>query len=129
MRKSLTIESGLFNLRVIITFLFCASAATLCALGLREGPKALNTIPNGNWSILHSLDMTAQGVAGIACPSAADCWTVGSYVNGNGVARTYVQHWDGNVWSTVSSPNTSNTDSNRFADISCNSASDCWAVG
>src|SRR5437762_1202977 len=32
-------------------------------------------------------------------------------------------------WSIVTSPNTSPTDSNFLSDVTCASASDCWAVG
>src|SRR5207302_828192 len=37
--------------------------------------------------------------------------------------------WDGTSWRIVSSPNTSATQNNILNAVTCNSTSDCWAVG
>ncbi len=73
--------------------------------------------------------MSSQGLRGVSCVSATDCWTVGSYVNENNQTRTLAQHWDGKAWIVVTTPNVPNTDLNRLNDVACNAASDCWAVG
>ena len=66
---------------------------------------------------------------GVTCSSASDCWAVGGYWDDANVSHTLTEHWNGTAWSIVTSPNTSVTESNRLFGVTCNSASDCWAVG
>src|SRR5947209_5075930 len=54
-------------------------------------------------------------------------WAVGFYAN-NGAAQTLVEHWDGNTWSVVPSPN-AGTNLNKLQGISALTANDVWAVG
>ena len=64
----------------------------------------------------------------MTCASAYDCWTVGySFVDG--VYRTLIEHWDGAVWSIVSSPVTSTTQNNYLIGLTCVSPRDCRATG
>lgn len=65
----------------------------------------------------------------VACPSSSDCWAVGYYVLSGGPDITLIEHWDGNAWSIVNSPNSSATDSDKLYAVACSSASNCWAVG
>jgi hypothetical protein len=78
------------------------------------------------WSIVSSPDI--NDLSGVACASALDCWAVG--FTGFLTEHTLIiEHWNGTAWSIVTSPNTSATQSNRLFDVTCASASDCWAVG
>src|SRR5439155_831432 len=43
--------------------------------------------------------------------------------------QTLTEHWDGTAWTIVTSPNTSTTQSNVLYNVTCVSASECWAVG
>jgi hypothetical protein len=81
--------------------------------------------PSG-WSIVDSPNPPAgqaNYLRGVACTSATDCWAVGFAQN----YGTLVEHYDGNAWSIVPSPNVNNNGI-LFA-VACTSASDCWAVG
>ena len=56
-----------------------------------------------------------------------DVWAVGFYLIGN-VKHTLVQHWDGNQWSIVPSPD-GPTGDGGLNGISGTSSSDIWVVG
>jgi hypothetical protein len=72
---------------------------------------------------------------GVRCPSASDCWAVGTANKGDqGVSPmlNQVLHWNGRRWTTVHVPNPGGTAanaSNQLAGASCTSAVNCWAVG
>jgi hypothetical protein len=67
--------------------------------------------------------------------SAEDAWAVGEVANvaPAGASNTLVEHWDGNVWSVISSPDVIANDSGEPFDhllsVAANSPSDVWAVG
>ena len=65
---------------------------------------------------------------GVTCASQGDCWAVGFY---GGVTndQTLIEHWDGSLWTIVSSPNTSTTQNNYLNSVACAPASNCWAAG
>lgn len=76
--------------------------------------------PAGRWD---------KGAALSAVSGAApdDVWAVG--LGGTtGLTGTLIEHWDGNNWSVVASPNPGAT-YNRLAAVDATSASDAWAVG
>ncbi len=88
---------------------------------------------NGNsWSIVASPNIYLSAydfLYGVAVVSASDVWAVGFYSNGNGNAeQTLTEHWDGNSWSIVSSPNVGFS-SNYLFGVAVVSTSDVWAVG
>lgn len=76
-------------------------------------------------------------LTGVFCVSASDCWAVGYYsknVSGgtDNVALNQALHWNGHAWSLVSTPEPDGTGagaSNQLHDVSCTSASNCWAAG
>jgi hypothetical protein len=87
------------------------------------------------WSIVSSPNKSATQnnyLRNVTCTSASDCWAVG-YYNFNGTtlppSHTLIEHWNGTTWSIVTSPNTTATQGNFLNDVTCTSASDCWAVG
>lgn len=60
--------------------------------------------------------------------SATDVWSVGHVGGGSGVAeRTLVEHWDGQRWRHVRSPNMSLD--TELVGVSAASPDDAWAVG
>src|SRR5205823_1312898 len=88
------------------------------------------------WSIVTSPNTSttqSNGLGGVTCASASNCWAVGSYYNlsiiKNQPHHTLIERWNGTAWSIVTSPNTSTTDYNQLSGVTCASAADCWAVG
>jgi hypothetical protein len=85
-----------------------------------------------SWSIVSSPNTStteANVVLGVTCVSASECWAVGYYYGLDDlISQTLIERWDGTSWAIVSSPNT-NTQSNLLLGVTCESASDCWAVG
>jgi hypothetical protein len=63
-----------------------------------------------------------NSLAGVACVTASDCWAVG------GAGETAAQHWNGNTWSIVATPDTGSP-SNFLRAVTCVASTDCWAVG
>ena len=87
------------------------------------------------WSIVsspNSSSLNSSYLQGVKCNSASDCWAVGFATNNaNGVqliGQTLIEHYDGTAWSTVTSPSAV-AQYSFLQDVTCNSASDCWAVG
>ncbi len=126
----------------------CLSASDCWAVGGYEEPTAPVLQPhtllehwNGAaWSIAASPnvpDIVSPGsqtyvssvLTGISCISSANCWAAG-YSDPNGVDEldTLFEHWDGTRWTIVAAPETS-APNNYFTDVTCVSASLCWAVG
>ncbi len=69
---------------------------------------------------------------GVSCVSVTDCWAVGDYQSSSDAGLSLVEHWNGNNWSTVPSPNRPGAlepEGTALYDLSCANASDCWAVG
>lgn len=82
------------------------------------------------WSIVASPNEQSNTnvLNSVTCASSSDCETVGYFAIGI-FFQTFVEHWDGTGWTTVSSPDGNPNDDNVFNSVTCNSASDCWAVG
>jgi len=105
------------------------------------GPVKGNTVamaasmplnPTGpRWSIVKSPNNGSPGTNqffATTCASASDCWAVGySDVVGADGYSTLIEQWNGSGWAIVSSPN--NSGNNILYGVTCNSTSDCWAVG
>jgi hypothetical protein len=68
-------------------------------------------------------------LSGVTCSSASDCWVAGYYISGSGPKQTLLEHWNGNTWSIINSPNSAATENNALSHVSCASTSNCWAVG
>jgi hypothetical protein len=114
----------------------CASSSECWAVGFYDTGSAYQTLIerwNGiSWTIVASPNTSAtqeNRLFGVTCASASDCWAVGRYVLPSGYAQTLIERWDGTSWTIVTSPNTSATEENYLWDVTCASASDCWAVG
>ena len=72
---------------------------------------------------------TSVDFEGVACPSAKSCFAVGALYDKDGTFRTLVEQWTGKGWLILKSPNWTSLGSNTLEDVSCTSATNCWAVG
>jgi hypothetical protein len=67
------------------------------------------TLASGSWQIVPSSNNGSQGnhLYGTSAVSTDDVWAVGDYNDGpyKHFARTLTEHWDGQQWRTVASPN------------------------
>ena len=118
------------NLRWIalstLCFLTFALSVPVPLMGQSE-TAAWGTVPSPN---RNDKSNSLQGVSAI---SSQDIWAVGDYNPGNPVTgrKTLIEHWDGNTWSLVSSPNPSwpGIDLATLAAVDAVTATDVWAVG
>lgn len=119
----------------------CASPSQCWGVGTyrntESGAEPVHTFIqrwNGvSWQTVRSPDpgVFQNGLSGVTCTSTSDCWAVGGYetFDGlNGVSRTLVAKWDGNSWTAFDSPYIG-SQGNYLYDVTCLSASNCWAVG
>jgi hypothetical protein len=68
----------------------------------------------------------------VSCTSPSSCFAVGgSYLETevSFTAKPLTERWNGTSWSIVASPSPANQPSSSLADVSCISATNCWAVG
>ncbi len=90
---------------------------------------------NGStWAIEATADTSssvANYLASVSCLTTSDCWAVGTSGNSNSTTgQTLVEHWNGaGAWSIVPSADTSSSVDNSLGSVSCDTNSDCWAVG
>ncbi len=84
------------------------------------------------WTLISSPNVGSLGssLQAVSAASSQDVWAVGvvqtsDNVNGN---RTLIEHWNGNAWSVVPSPNPSNEGDN-LTGVAALSATNAWAVG
>ena len=71
-------------------------------------------------------------MTGVTCWSSTECWAVGTaYESGSPDAQTLIDAWGGSTWTATTSPNSTGTTTadNQLSDITCASASECWAAG
>ena len=124
----------------ILSSVTCVSAADCWAVGYSYGSSygsARQTLierwDETSWTIVSSPNTSTTQVhflLGVACVSASDCWAVGYYFNGiTSTYQTLIERWDGTSWAIVTSPNTLDGQRNFLVNVTCVSASNCWAVG
>ena len=115
----------------------CAAASDCWAVGYYDSGNNHQTLidrwDGTSWAVVSSPNTSATQsnyLKAVTCVSgAADCWAVGYFINGN-IDQTLIERWDGTSWAIVSSPNPLNsTQYNFLQDVTCVSASNCWAVG
>ena len=113
----------------------CVSASDCWAVGVYRGPANDQTLImrwNGVlWTIVPSPNAGVSKknvLTSVTCVSASDCWAVGQHTPGLN-DQTLTLHWDGTSWSIAASPNISATKPHQLNDVTCTSASNCWAVG
>ena len=110
--------------------------ALVCAMVLLT-PGLVSSAPGTDWTIVDSPNRvgeeTVDFLTNVHCVSASDCWSVGNHsagrYTGGVLLQTLIEHWDGSAWSVVESPNADLYTTNALSDVTCTSATDCWAVG
>ena len=65
---------------------------------------------------------------GADASASDDVWAVG-YSGASGKYKTLIEHWDGNQWRVVTSPNAGTTGDNNLTGVDALSSSNAWAVG
>ncbi len=98
------------------------------------GGKGQETTPAGSWTVIASPNVGPDRnnyLFDVTCVSDSLCWAVGQHKDPSNsyLGQTLIQKWDGTSWTIVPSPNTSPTQLNQLRSVTCNSESDCWAVG
>ena len=120
-------NSGLYSVT-------CVSASDCWAAGYINNPNPAPLVEQYNgtsWTAFEPPGLTTTHdnyLYGVTCASSSDCWAVGKYYNGTN-SQTLVEQYYGGSWGTVTSSNTSSTENNYLAGVTCASSSDCWAVG
>jgi hypothetical protein len=82
------------------------------------------------WSIVPSpnpADATGSRLLAVTALSPSNAWAVGLYTNQNFNQLTLIEHWNGQQWSIVSSPN--QPAANALYSITALSRNNIWAVG
>jgi len=114
----------------------CASTSACWAVGMASVDYTENRLLlrwNGTaWLVAPSPlppGATASSLDGVACATASDCWAVGSYdPDGLDTARLMLR-WNGTAWSLVTTPLPAGATGSSLTDVTCSSATNCWAVG
>lgn len=114
------------------------SANDVWAVGMVQqdastGMRTLIEHWNGRqWSIVSSPSPGAffDVLTGITAIAPTNAWAVGSFANTNNspASKTLIEHWNGQKWSVVSSPNVGNGQ-NYLISVTATSANDVWTVG
>ena len=83
-----------------------------------------------NWSLITSPNTGSDDfLSSVGAISANNLWAVGdSFDNSSEITQTLVEHWNGSIWSVVSSPNPGSY-YNDLSGVAAVSANDVWAVG
>jgi hypothetical protein len=84
------------------------------------------------WSIVATPNASpaTNNLVGIACSNEADCWAVGeANVGFSPQDRTLAEHWNGQSWSIVTTPNLDPDEDNTLWAVTCPRSRLCWAVG
>jgi len=102
-------------------------------------PSCPDVVPpvSGSWQTLTSSNVSgatpiANELLGVAAVSENDVWAVGWSQDPNGpqyVKRTLIEHFNGNAWKIVGSPNPANDTVSVLYSISAASGNEVWAVG
>lgn len=125
----------------------CRSASSCLAVGtygtLGSTVNLLNEALRWNgsaWSqvVIPSPGGTSDGafsqLVSLACTSSSNCWAAGAYgsLSPSETFLNQVLHWNGTSWSVGAVPEPDGTAagaSQQLASVTCNSATNCWAVG
>jgi hypothetical protein len=121
----------------------CTSASNCWAVGLyyKAGHDGRNQVLHWNgmtWTPVPAPELgTGNGsfdsLFAVRCPSATNCWAVGTANKSLGSAGlNEALHWDGRKWSLVPTPDPGGTSRGALSElngVACGGPSDCWAVG
>jgi hypothetical protein len=90
---------------------------------------AMKWTPNAGWQVSPSQFVgDVSYLWGVSGTAATDVWAVGHFEDQN--LQTLVQHWDGQAWTLVSSPNVGGQfTGNTLAAVTSLAVDEVWAVG
>jgi hypothetical protein len=128
---------GTSNLRGV----YCTSASSCWAVGSYEVNGGFRNetlrLRNGVWKLVTApnpgglaIGATNQLIA-VRCTAPTNCWAVGFYTK-HEIDLIEALRWNGTKWSLVATPDPGGkltNDFNQLVDVSCSSASNCWAAG
>ena len=110
-----------------------AAAVAVAAVALLAAPLTAGATTNWTLATSPNPGTSSNTLAAAACPSASECWAVGQQTATDEDAQTLIEEWDGTAWSAVSSDDINATGGvlqpNSLDAVSCDSTTDCWAVG
>jgi hypothetical protein len=104
------------------------------AVGYSRLPHSTTLVEHwvGNrWSIVPSPNPTgslSDDLGGVSCPSTTNCFAVGNAQFGSDY-KTLMEHWNGHIWSIMTSPSPAGSDDGFRSGVSCPSTASCYAVG
>jgi hypothetical protein len=118
----------------------CTKKGCVSATGSFETfPVCPDVVPpiSGAWQKTNSPNISGatelnNELMGVDAVSDSDVWAAGWAQDPNGpqyIKRTLIEHFDGNIWSIVASPNKPNDTVSQLYSVSAASANDVWAVG
>ncbi len=86
------------------------------------------------WTIVPSPAVPSgfqAGLGSVTVLSPTDAWAVGNLdlLQGATILQTLIEHWNGQQWSIVPSPNPDGVGGDALRSVSAVSATDVWAVG
>jgi hypothetical protein len=114
-----------------------ASANNIWAVGFivpLKGPVAplLEHWNGSQWSVSHLNVSNSLQLSSVKALADNDVWAAG-YEYGTQAGKNYTQpvaeHWNGNKWSSVATPDLRASGGGNFYNINGDSATDLWAVG
>lgn len=112
-----------------LTFTLAACGSTTTGGGGSPAPTATTRPPCTTWRIIPNsatAQLASSRLTGMSTLSPANAWAVGVSVagNGNNLAASLIERWDGSAWSAVANPGAGDLYS-----VAAVSAQDAWAVG
>ncbi|MGO8686520.1 MAG: hypothetical protein ACLQT7_04930 [Candidatus Dormibacteria bacterium] len=116
------------------TWRVVVAAAAVAAGALLAAPLAAGATTTWTLAASPNPGTSSNTLAAVACPSATECWAVGQQTaTGSEESQTLIEEWNGTAWSAVTSDNINATGGvlqfNSLDAVSCDSTTDCWAVG
>jgi hypothetical protein len=112
----------------------CSSETNCWAVGFQNNGTYAQTLierwDGSSWTVYNSPNPGTQSnvLNGITCVADSDCWAVG-YSGIAGAKSSLVVQWDGTNWTASVLPSQPLAEENVLYGVTCNSSSDCWAVG
>ena len=107
----------------------CNSASDCWAVGHGSSGSLIERWNGSSWIVFSTGASDSNYLYDVTCTSASDCWAVGiSYNFSNSTRAPFIKHWNGASWVVVPSGSGDAPNSALFG-VTCNSPSDCWAVG
>ena len=91
--------------------------------------ETLTTSVPGEWAIQATPvpgGIEKDNLRSVSCASATDCVAVGGVADTGGINRGLIQHWDGDGWGDVPTPE---GEAMEFKQVSCASPAWCVAIG